>query len=601
MALIQAVVIGLIALIITPGYLFYFDVTPKLAVLLVGTATTALLARGTGRRAGPISGLVVLSLVSLAVSTALSSNAALSLFGTNWRRYGALAQAAVLIFAWLAAVQDVGGARTILRGVSVAGLIGGAYGIAQYLGWDPLLPAAAYHIGEGIWKIVRPPGTLGYVSYFATWLLFVIFLSLALLSLETSAAWRRVALAACAVATVAMLLTGTRAAVLGLAAGGATWLWWTGFRVTTRRVAAVASVMALAGAGFYFSPVGWQMRSRARWFAEDPWGGARPRLWLDSLGMAKRRMAAGYGPEVFTAVFPRFESKELARAYPEFAHESPHNMFLDGLVSQGIPGLLLLCGWCAAGLMAAWRSKNAGCAAALAAGIVSQQFTVFTIPTALVFYITIALATALSAKTLPNGRVSDRSRIVAAPICLALVYLALRLLVADHALALAQRGFDSGDAAKASTEYAVYERWRLPGTAADLWYSRASMNLAQKTANPAVRFQVLIQAGAAGVRATETSEDPVNAWYSLAVLYATQNDAGNTEKCLRAAIAANPNWFKPHWTLAQVLRVETRLPEAEKEAAAAVDLNGGKNAEVARTLDEIRTQRASQAAKPFHE
>src|ERR1700681_3053837 len=189
MARVQATVIGLIALIITPGYLFYFDVTPKLAVLLLGTATSLLLARGAVRRAGPISGLVVLSLLSLAVSTALSSNAALSLFGTSWRRYGAIAQAAILIFAWLVAFQNAVGARTILRGIAVAGLMGGAYGIAQYLGWDPLLPAAAYHIGEGIWTIVRPPGTLGYVSYFATWLLFVIFLSLALMRLENSAVW----------------------------------------------------------------------------------------------------------------------------------------------------------------------------------------------------------------------------------------------------------------------------------------------------------------------------------------------------------------------------------------------------------------------------
>ena len=183
MALMQAVVIGLIALIITPGYLFYFDVTPKLAVLLLGAASTMFLARGVGRRTGAISGLMILSLLSLAVSTALSSNAALSLFGTSWRRYGAVAQAAVLIFAWLAAGQSADGARTILRGMAVAGLVGGAYGIAQYLGWDPLLPAAAYHTGEGFWTIVRPPGTLGYASYFATWLLFVIFLSLALANL----------------------------------------------------------------------------------------------------------------------------------------------------------------------------------------------------------------------------------------------------------------------------------------------------------------------------------------------------------------------------------------------------------------------------------
>ena len=38
MALIQAALAGLVALIITPGLLFYFDVTPKLAVLLAGTS-----------------------------------------------------------------------------------------------------------------------------------------------------------------------------------------------------------------------------------------------------------------------------------------------------------------------------------------------------------------------------------------------------------------------------------------------------------------------------------------------------------------------------------------------------------------------------------
>ena len=47
-----------------------------------------------------------------------------------------------------------------------AGAVTALYGIAQYCGWDPILPAAAYHVGEGIWTIVRPPGTLGYVSYF---------------------------------------------------------------------------------------------------------------------------------------------------------------------------------------------------------------------------------------------------------------------------------------------------------------------------------------------------------------------------------------------------------------------------------------------------
>ena len=50
MALIQAALIGLVALILTPGLLFYFDVTPKLVVLLAGVGLAALLARGSGRQ-----------------------------------------------------------------------------------------------------------------------------------------------------------------------------------------------------------------------------------------------------------------------------------------------------------------------------------------------------------------------------------------------------------------------------------------------------------------------------------------------------------------------------------------------------------------------
>ena len=117
----------------------------------------------------------------------------------------------MLLFAWAlsAHTERVG---TILRVVSAAGALTALYGIAQYFGWDPILPAAAYHIGEGIWTIVRPPSTLGYVSYFATWLLFVVFLSLAVPG--------RLAKACAALALIAMLLTGTRAAFLGLANGG---------------------------------------------------------------------------------------------------------------------------------------------------------------------------------------------------------------------------------------------------------------------------------------------------------------------------------------------------------------------------------------------
>jgi hypothetical protein len=672
MALFQSVVIGLLALIITPGYMFYFDMTPKVVVLLAGTAV-ALVGCGPtwlpqrGRSYRLFSLLLAVDGLSLAVSTALSANPALSAFGTNWRRFGSVVQAAILLFAWLVATHAAGRperVRTILRGIAASGGISAVYGISQYFGWDPILPAAGYHIGEGIWTIVRPPGTLGYVSYFATWLLFVTFLSLALAAMDTSLWWRRAAFATAALSAVAMLLTGTRAAMLGLAAGLAV-RWFVGQVGDLRRVGnppagvardprgvaggpgdaardplaarplrppwlipTAAALIALAAAGFYFSPPGRELRSRARWFVEDPWGGNRPALWRDSLRMAMARLPLGYGPEVFTGAFPRFESKALAEAYPDFLHESPHNIFLDGLISQGLPGLLILCGLCWVGLKTIGEAANPGrlaggsslqasnppavtergrkpperrlqpglaaphwMAAALAAGIVSQQFTVFTVPTAVIFFVTIALNVALASSP-AEGPPGLPVRLAVAPVALAFLYLAVRFTISDHALALTRRSVEAGDLPSAVARYEQYQRWNLPGTTADLWYSRALLGLAQRTPDFTLRFQTIAQSGVAAVRATKAAEDPFNAWYNMAALYASQNDSARTERSLRSAVAANPNWFKPHWALAQLLRMEHRLEEAEAEAATAAELDAGRNPEVAATLSEVRAQRA---------
>ena len=568
MPMVQAAALALIALILTPGLLFYFDVTPKLVVLLVagGVALVPL-------RRSRFAGLVMLTLVSLAISTALSSNPSLSFYGTRWRQYGALAQAAVLIFAW-ALYAQARRADAVLRAVSLGGALTALYGIAQYLGWDPMLPAAAYHIGEGIWTIVRPPSTLGYVSYFATWLLFVVFLSLALPG--------RFAKVCAVLALIAMLLTGTRAAFLGLAAGGVVWCGMR-TRLPWRRAGGWMAGALVAVVVLYLSPVGQPLRGRARWFAEDPWGGARPLLWRDSLRMGLARPLAGHGPETFRAAFPHYESAALARAYPDFAHESPHNIFLDALVGQGIVGVLVLGAWCALGFGAAWKIRGkhpelAAClAGALAAGVVSQQFTVFTIPTAAIFFATIALAAGLA-----DGCEDVRAHAVRRfAIGLPLLYFAVRLALADHALVLVQRDLAAGDLTAAAVQY------ESCGETSDLWYSRALLAAAQKAPHIGDRLQGLYRASLAGERATRTAEDPFNAWYSLSSIRAAQNNAAGTEQCLRAAIAAHPTWFKPHWTLAQVLYLESRKDEAVREAERAADLDGGKHLEVARTLQEI--------------
>jgi hypothetical protein len=364
-------------------------------------------------------------------------------------------------------------------------------------------------------------------------------------------------------------------------------------------------VLALCGVGFYISPPGRQLRSRVRWFVEDPWGGARPLLWRDSLRMGIRRPVAGYGPESFSGAFPHFESKELAEAYPNFAHESPHNMFLDALVSQGIPGLVVLLGLCGAGFAAAWRLRRrnprvAAClAACLAAGIVSQQFTAMTVPTAALFFTTIALAVGLASET-PAPRASTRWVTAgwvaaAAAVGLPLAYLAFRLVAANAALEETRRGLDAGDLRAASAAYERYARWRLPGAGADLWYSRALMDMARKSTGLALIERALAQSEDAAERAIPGAEEPFNAWYNAAQLAALENNYRGTERCLRAAILADPYWFKPHWTLAEVLALQARGEEAGREAKLAVELDSGKDPDVLETLRQIRERAASHA------
>jgi len=604
-----ALIVPLVTLIVTPGLLFYFDVTPKLLVLLGATAALMVVcayrSRAPTRGFSWFSPIVLAALGSVALSTIFSSNPALSLFGTAWRRYGALSQASILAIAFLIATHIAGRvklATAILRGISASALFAAMYGIAQYCGWDPLLPVSAYHIGEGLWTIVRPPGTLGYSSYYAVWLDMACFASLAGLKLDTNVTWRWIAGASAVVSVWAVLLSGTRGAYAGLLAGATVWLVWRGPSVTRRLIAGLA-VAALLGLVFYFSPAGWQLRSRARWFAEDPWGGARLYLWRDSARMAATRLATGRGPEVFSAVFPHYESRQLAAAYPDFAHESPHNIFLDALVAQGLPGLAAFCGICAAGFAAAWRLRArrdavaAWVAAALAAGVVSQQFVVFTIATAMMFYTIVAVAVGLACETAAAPQ-RGVPKIPALAVAATLVCLGVRFAVSDRALELARRDINSGDAALAAMHYVQYERWRLPGTAADLWYSRALLDLAHRTKNPATAVRATAEAGTAALRATGTAEYPANAWYSLAAFFASQDDAADAEMSLRAAISANTQWFKPHWALAQLLLIESRLDEAQGEAALAAVLDGGKFPEVTGTWHEISAKQRQVAPQP---
>jgi O-antigen ligase len=601
---------AIVPLALAPGLLSAYDITPKIAILLFCESAMLLfckqLVNGVRTLLETMAGKLYLAclsaqFLSLLLSTIWSSNPMLSLSGSSWRRDGLIAESAVLLFAFMAAawfVEDPQRIPGALRAAVVAGAIASLYGIAQYFGWDPLLLPQSYQSGEGPFTIVRPPGTLGHADYFANWLVIVTFLALALSNLvgqvpdlpaayQAALRWKKIARTTMALATVAIVLSGTRSALLGLVVGALV----ARPRLNRKGILTLAAGLVCLGT-LYISPAGAKLRARVHWSLDDVRGGARLLLWKDSLHMAMQHPLLGYGPETFTAQFPPFESVQLSRAYPDFYHESPHNMFLDALTSRGLPGMLSVLALC---VLAAWATrKKAALAGALAGAVLCQQFMVLTVPTALYFNLLIAIIIA----TIPSSprqqlnsqewsRWSRRFRLPAILVAIIFLTFATRLLLADHAMARAERFIASGDVSAATKAYRAAKKWQPATGDADLRYSRAMTRLATTSSVFAASVAAAQQASDAATRATESAEDRQNAWYNFATIAALRNDRTGVENGLRNAIKSAPNWFKPHWTLAQFLELTGRHQEARQEAAIALELNGGHDPEVTETCSKI--------------
>jgi len=531
----------------------------------------------------------------MAISTLFSTNPNLSLYGSEWRRFGFAEFAALIAFVlcvagWVGKNDNL--ARFLKACVASGGLIS-LYAICQYFGWDPFLSPTGYYAGEGPFTIVRPPGTLGHADYLAGYLIFVFFCALALIRIQPLGLIHKASSGIAVLAAVAVLLSGTRAALAGLLAAVVTLL-VLNRRPIRRQHIGVALIVLVVLAVFVASTAGAKLRARVHWSKDDLYGGARVLLWRDSLRMAMVRPVLGFGPESFVLEFPRFQSIDLARAYPDFYHESPHNMLLDALIAQGVIGVgLALASWVVA-VFAGVRAWKAGFpwVGPLIAGAVgllaNQQFSVLILPTGVAFYLIQAMLIGGAIPDTPEAKPSGLWAVLAFAVAIAFTALGTRLVAADNALSLAERRIASRELAAARAAYELHKTFSPAGRTADLYYSRAMASLASRSVAGAERTDASAEALRAGARAAQYSEQRSNAWYSLAVLFASHGDQTAVERCLRNAISWAPNWFKPHWTLAQLLQLSGRHDEAMFESAAAVERDGGKNPEVTATWAEIR-------------
>lgn len=580
MGFLLPALVALLPLLITPGVLFHYDIAPKIVVLAIITAACLALPGETARDLAELwrrktgrwlCGLAVAQVVWFGATAALSSRPLFSLFGSNWRRMGFLTVLALCAFTVLAAAhlaRAPNALRNILRAFAIATIIASVYGALQYFDIDPLQAPSAYHAAAGDSVIVRPPGPMGHADYFGWWLAIALFCALALARIETGFR-RRLALAACILAGVAIILSGTRSAILAVAAGFLSLAFLSSFRPGRKHVVAGLAFAAVLAA-FYFSPAGTRLKARVRWSSDEPVGGARPLLWRDSLNMAATRPVTGFGPETFAAAFPRYQSVALARLLPDFYHESPHNTALDALTEQGVPGLVIALGWAVLGACAALRVRSAVSAMIVTALIASCVASLFGAVTIGPLFATLLIIAILVASDAPDrdAPTLPRPSTVAAftvPIALCLAAYGVWLGASDFELAAFQRTASPG-------LYEQMVRTGLPGAAEDLYCAR---RLGLAAAIPAA------------LRSVSTADNPPNAWYNLAILLANQNDAAGVEHALRSSEALAPNWFKPHWSLANLLALTGRKGEGRREAERAVFLDAGKDNEVTQTLKNL--------------
>jgi len=545
-----------VPLALTPG-LAFFDITPKLLLVVIGAGLVLL--HPWKQLPTPIAWLLGTMAATSVLSACLAESPMLALAGSDWRRMGLPATLACLVIAAAASTLDLRQKRVLLSWIAAAGGLAAVYAVAQFLAIDPVLDPKLYTIGEGEWAIRRPPSTFGHAGYLSVYLCYALFAAWHLARDGRRWLWGGVAVTV----GFAVILAGSRGACLGAGTGLLVLL-----AQTTRRLPVLIGLLllAVAAAGFASSPWGEPLRSRLRWFVEDPGGGGRLTLWRDSLRVSPW---LGSGPDGFERSFPRHESEGLARAFPDRHFESPHNIFLDHLTTSGVAGALalaVLLGWAVMN----YRASSPSLLAALVAGVVAQQFLADTIATRL----TCLMLAVLSFRETEGDARRSPVRMVCGVLLLATgVWFGSALVRADRALYQARMAAERGDLEGLVGDGRVASRAFPWGGVHPFAVSRLLGNAGMNPKAPeSSRAYLLALAQEEAVKAWPSAASPELVAVHLASLYVVQGRWGDAEPMLENAARAAPSWYRPHYLLAELWQAQGRQQDAAREARRALDL-----------------------------
>ncbi len=139
--------------------------------------------------------------------------------------------------------------------------------------------------------------------------------------------------------------------------------------------------------------------------------------------------------------------------------------------------------------------------------------------------------------------------------------------------------------------YLAFERVSLPGAGEDLYASRVLQQVCAKRVNFTSFMLCRQQTMRASSKALKSSDDLANAWFSLSMLSAAQNEPIWTRRSLEEAIQVSPNWFKPHWALARFLWQTGDKTQAAAEATRAAFLDSNRDPEVVETAGQLTARK----------
>jgi O-antigen ligase len=309
----------------------------------------------------PLDVPVLAFLASALLSAVVGINLNVGLFGTYTRYDGALTLITYAALFWLSvqSLEDSNDARGLLRAMLAGAYLVGLLAIGQWL-LDTLAGS----------QVPRAFGTLGNSNVLGAYLVMLIPFAYHELRCATSGGWRLLAANVLGTMGLAVVMSVSHSAWLGLAVAAAILLAGRQYPVLSFRRQILIGVGGLA----ILAAVAPIALSRSTVLTQ------RVGIWGDSIPLIASRPLFGYGPDTFGLVFPRFESKPWVY-YTQI--DKAHSEVLQVAATQGLVGLAIFVWILAAFVVAFWRGRRHPGAWPLFAGWAAYQVVVMVNFTAL--------------------------------------------------------------------------------------------------------------------------------------------------------------------------------------------------------------------------